>query len=234
MSQWLATLDNFILIGMPYAALLLLAVGFVHRYRGHNAALGTMSTQFLEGRRHFWALVPLHYGLLPTLLVHALCFVLPEAVIWWDSNRTRLYLLESLMLTAGLLAFLGLSIGIQRRRSSPRVRRVTGLLEWIVLADVGFQIGTGILVALLHPWGTGWLAAAAAPYIRSLLLLSPDPAPLIDAPFLIKLHVGNAFVLVALIAYTRLSHVLLVPVSYLWRPLMVFRWAAKERQRARD
>lgn len=234
MSQWLATLDNFMLIGLPYAALILLVVGFVHRYRHHNAELGVLSTQFLEDRRHFWGLVPLHYGILAALTVHALCFLLPDLVIWWDANRSRLYFLELLMLTAGLLALLGLSIGIQRRRKSARVRRVTGLLDWIVLADLGFQVGTGILVAILHPWGTGWLAAAGAPYVRSLLLLSPDPSPVIDAPFLIKLHIGNAFVLVALVAYTRLSHVLLVPVSYLWRPLVVFRWAVKERGRARD
>ena len=234
MSQWLSSLDNFMLIGLPYAALILLIVGFVHRYRHHNAELGTLSTQFLENRQHFWGLVPLHYGILAALLVHAICFLLPDLVIWWDADRIRLYSLEELMLTAGLLALFGLAVGIQRRRTSNRVRRVTRLLDWVVLGDLGFQVVTGILVAVLHPWGTGWLAAAGAPYLRSVLLLSPDPSPVADAPLLIKLHIGNAFVLVALVAYTRLSHVLLIPVSYLWRPLVIFRWAAKERGRARD
>jgi len=43
-------------------------------------------------------------------------------------------------------------------------------------------------------------------------------------PFSVKLHVVGAFVFFAAFSYTRLVHILVAPVPYLWRPLQVAIW----------
>jgi nitrate reductase gamma subunit len=43
-------------------------------------------------------------------------------------------------------------------------------------------------------------------------------------PWPMKLHAVNAFLLVALVPYTRLAHALVAPVQYLWRLPQVVIW----------
>jgi len=49
-------------------------------------------------------------------------------------------------------------------------------------------------------------------------------------PLVIKLHVALAFVIVLLIPFTRLVHLLVFPLSYLWRPYqkVVWNWNRKK------
>jgi nitrate reductase gamma subunit len=44
-------------------------------------------------------------------------------------------------------------------------------------------------------------------------------------PWLVKLHILNAYLLILLFPFTRLVHVLVVPNPYLWRKPQVVRWA---------
>ena len=43
-------------------------------------------------------------------------------------------------------------------------------------------------------------------------------------PFAVKLHIVNAWLLIAFFPFTRLVHVLVVPNQYLWRKRQVVRW----------
>jgi nitrate reductase gamma subunit len=48
-------------------------------------------------------------------------------------------------------------------------------------------------------------------------------------PLAVKLHILNAYALVAVFAFSRLVHMLVVPVHYLWRPyqLVIWNWNRK-------
>ena len=230
MIDWLSSiLTNFGLIGLPYASIALCAAGFIHRFRNHGRSISSFSSQFLESDRHFWVSVPFHYGILTVLAIHLGCWLLPTAVFWWTASGLRLVALEFLTVSMGLAALIGLGLGIQRRWKVPSVRRLTTALDWAVYALLGIQVVTGILTAVFHPWGTPWLAAAGAPYLRSIILLNPDPGSIINGPLLVRLHIVNGFILIALLPYTKLSHILVLPLSYLWRAPIAFRWRGKER-----
>jgi nitrate reductase gamma subunit len=62
------------------------------------------------------------------------------------------------------------------------------------------------------------------PYLRSLLILTPDITVIASMPFLIKLHAISAFIFIGLIPFTRLMHFLVYPVYYLWRRVQVVIW----------
>jgi nitrate reductase gamma subunit len=111
-----------------------------------------------------------------------------------------------------------------RRHTVPRARVVTSLLDWVVLALLLLQAASGVYVAVFHPWGSSWFAAAVAPYLWSLAALQPDPGYLVALPLGVKLHFAGAFLLVGLTPFTRLVHVLVAPVPYLWRKPQVVRW----------
>ena len=84
------------------------------------------------------------------------------------------------------------------------------------------QVGLGVYMALTLRWGSNWFAVAMVPYLRSLCVLQPDSALLSVLPLVVKLHVIGAFALVAILPFSRLAHVLVVPWKYLWsRPQQV-------------
>ncbi|HEX9135767.1 MAG TPA: respiratory nitrate reductase subunit gamma, partial [Nitrospirota bacterium] len=60
-------------------------------------------------------------------------------------------------------------------------------------------------------WGSSWYAGVAAPYLWSILALSPDVALISNLPFLVQFHVVGAFVILALLPFTRLVHILSLP-----------------------
>src|SRR5450759_3816488 len=89
------------------------------------------------------------------------------------------------------------------------------------------EVIVGVAVALLHPWGSSWFAATAVPYFWSLLKLNPDISYVTPMPWLVKVHIINAYLLILLFPFTRLVHILVVPNPYLWRKPQVVRWYRK-------
>ncbi len=86
------------------------------------------------------------------------------------------------------------------------------------------QVVAGVLVAIVHPWGSSWFAATAAPYLWSVATFQPEIGFVAGLPWLVKLHIANAFILIGFFPFTRLVHILVVPNPYLWRRHQVVRW----------
>ncbi len=216
--------NELLFVVLPYLAAAIFFVGTVLRYRKAPYTYSSLSSQFLENRDHFWALVPFHFGIITVLTGHLVAFLIPRWVLLWNSRPLRLYVLEVSLLAFGLLALLGLLGTIHRRGAFRKVRQVTSRLDWILLILLLVQIATGILVAVMHPWGSSWFAAILAPYLWSLVLLRPDVAAVAALPLLIKTHIALAYVLIGLFPFTRLVHIVVAPNPYLWRRPQVVRW----------
>lgn len=219
-----ATLDLLLFAVLPYVAMVVFFLATVGRYWNRPFSYSSYSSQFLENRFHFWAVVPFHYGILTVFAGHLLAFLVPRSILAWNAQPLRLYILEASALAAGLLTLVGLVGIIVRRFSDSKVRMVTSHMDWTVYSLLLLQVVTGVLVAVFHPWGASWFAAAASPYLWSLVTFSPDFAFISGLPWLVKLHIGGAFALFAVFPFSRLVHILVVPNPYLWRRPQVVRW----------
>jgi nitrate reductase gamma subunit len=217
-------LDTILLVIFPYVAMVLFLLARIQRYRGQMFTYSSLSSQFLENRHHFWALVPFHYGIIVVLLGHLVGLLIPRTVIAWNSQPLRLYVLEATALVFGLLTLVGLVGIVLRRMRDVKIRFVTSRADWIVLAVLLVQVGSGIVVALFYGWGSSWYASTAAPYLWSLITLAPNVEFVAAMPFMVKLHIVGAWVVVAVFPFTRLVHVLVVPNHYLWRRPQLVRW----------
>ena len=216
--------DMFLFGALPYVALAVFLIASIARYRAMPFTYSSLSSQFLENRQHFWGLVPFHYGILVVLAGHLIAFLFPREILAWNGRPVRLYILEVSALAFGALTVVGLLAAVVRRGTTPEVRQVTNGRDWIVLALLLVQAASGVAIAMLYPWGSSWYAVTAVPYLRSLFTLTPAIAGIAVMPWLIKLHVANAFLLLALAPFSRLVHVMVAPVPYLWRKPQVVRW----------
>lgn len=227
------TLDPLLFIALPYVALFTFFLMTIYRYRAQSFSYSSLSSQFLENKQHFWAMVPFHYGILMVLFGHVVAFLIPRSILVWNSRPLRLYVLEVSALAFGLLATVGLAGIIWRRLSFSQVRKVTSITDWIIYGMLLVQLASGVAIAIFHPWGSSWFAASLSPYLWSIVTLKPDISYVVAMPHLVKFHIVFAFLTVAFFPFTRLVHILVIPNPYLWRKPQVVRWYRRGKQLSR-
>jgi len=221
-------LDQFMFVALPYVCLFTFFLMTIYRYRMQSFSYSSLSSQFLENKHHFWAVVPFHYGILVVTAGHLVAFLIPRTLLAWNSHPLRLYVLEITALAFGMLTLIGLVAVIVRRISSSKVRVVTSPTDWILFAMLLIQTASGITNALFYPWGSSWFATNMAPYLWSILKLDPNITFVTAMPWMVKLHVVLAFLTIGFFPFTRLVHVLVIPNPYLWRKPQVVRWYGRK------
>ena len=223
-------LDLFLFGVFPYVAVALMIAGLIWRYRTNQFSYSTVSSQFLENKQLFWGSVPWHYGIILVLLAHLVGVLFPEGVKAVNGVPVRLYIVEATALALSLMLLVGLIVLIWRRVASPKVRITTSAMDGALLAVLLFQVVTGILTAVSYRWGSAWFVQTATPYFRSLFSLSPSINYMTSLPLLTRLHAINFFLLLALFPFSRLVHMLSVPLAYLWRPYQIVMWHRRQAQ----
>ena len=210
---------NDLLFGvLPYVAVVVAIVVTVIRWRRHPFSVSSLSSQLLESRRLYWGSIPFHWGLSIILLGHIAALIVPRGFELWNGEPARLYLLEATGLALALWAGVGVVILIARRLSNPRIQAVTTPMDLVVLLVIAVQIVTGVWIAIGYRWGSFWGTSVFVPYMRSLFTFDPDPSYVDPLPVILKLHVLSFYVFLLVFPFTRLVHIVTLPLGYLTRP----------------
>jgi nitrate reductase gamma subunit len=213
--------NGFLFGVLPYLAVGVFLVGSLRRFRDMRHTVTSSSSQMLESRLQYWGSVSWHYAILLVLAAHLAAILLPGTVAALLSAPGRLVVVEVTGFALGLTALWGLVILGFRRVS---LRGETTWVDWTVMALLLLQVATGLYTAVAARWGYAWFTHVATPWLASLLRLSPRTELLAVMPWPFQLHALNAFVLLALVPFTRLAHALVAPVEYLWRLPQVVIW----------
>lgn len=210
-------LDLFLYLGLPYLAIALCVIGTLYRMRFDPLHVSSLSSQFLEGRKLLWGSAPWHIGILIVFLGHLAAFVAPG---FWHGLMTIkpvLIAVEVIGIAAALLCGFGLVVLMVRRVTTDRLQAVTNTADIVVLLLLLAQIGLGLGIALGYRWGAAWSTGTLSPYIWNIITFQPDIAAVQDFPLPIKLHLTGAWLILIAIPFSRLIHMVSVPVQYLFR-----------------
>ena len=211
-------MNQLLFVVFPYVAIALAIVVSVIRWRRHPFSVSALSSQLLESRKLFWGSVSFHWGISLVLVGHLAALLVPRGFELWNGEPARLYLLEATGLALGLWALFGVGVLIYRRISVRRVQAVTSPLDVAVLALILVQVVTGVWIALGYRWGSFWGTSVFVPYIWSLLTFQPQPELVAPLPFVLQLHAFSFFVFLAVFPFSRLVHIVTLPLGYLTRP----------------
>ncbi|HBA90034.1 MAG TPA: respiratory nitrate reductase subunit gamma [Geobacter sp.] len=217
-------LNSLIFIALPYAALALLLFVTPYRFLSNRLTWSAYSTQFLERKILFWGINPWHYGIIPILLAHIVGFAFPGQIKPFLGNPETLVMIESFGLGLGIFALLGCLLLLLRRANSGMLKRVTFGSDWLVLYLLAFQAGTGIYIGYFMRWGSQWYVHTAVPYLWSIVSFNPQIEYVADLPLVFKLHAACAFLIVAVLPFTKLVHMLYLPFDFLKDPPILYRW----------
>ncbi len=105
MTGILPYLDPLLFAAFPYVALCTFLLVTIQRYRSRAFTYSSLSSQFLENKQHFWAMVPFHYGIIILLAGHLIGLLIPlrrtaveqspAAVVYPGSHRSRVWRTDS-------------------------------------------------------------------------------------------------------------------------------------------
>ena len=217
-------LNTFLFAGLPYLALVIFFVGTIYRYKYTGFQVSSLSSQFLETKSLFWGSVPFHFGILFVLFLHLSCWLIPSGILLWNSNPVRLIALEITGFAFGLSAFVGLAILFYRRLTNVRVKMVSNSMDYFIELLLLAQIGLGLWIAYAERWGSSWFAADLSPYVWSILTFQPEIGAVSAMPVVIQAHIIGALTIIAVFPFTRLVHLLVAPLHYLFRPYQQVIW----------
>ncbi len=223
-------IDLFLFGVFPYVAIVVAVGGSIWRYVTNQFTFSSISSQFLESRQLFWGSVPWHYGIVLILIGHLIGILFPSGVMAFNGVPVRLYILEGTALALGLMVLVGLGLLLLRRGTNPRIRKVTSPMDLVLLLLLLLTVITGIGTAIFYRWGSAWYVQTATPYFWSLVTFAPKVEYMASLPLLTKIHAVNALVLLAIFPFTRMVHMLSVPLAYLWRPYQIVMWHRRKVQ----
>jgi nitrate reductase gamma subunit len=219
---------NSLLFGIfPYIALTLAVAVTAYRMVYRPFSVSAQSSQLLEQKRLFFGSVAMHWGLVIVLLGHLVALLLPKGLLLWNAVPVRLYLLEITGLALGIWALFGTYLLLARRISVARVRSASTPMDYLVLVVILISALTGVLTAVLYRYGSFWFPAVMTPYLWSILTLQPRPELIRDLPFWTQLHVFNFWLFLAVFPFSRLVHIITVPLGYALRPWQIVIWVRK-------
>jgi nitrate reductase gamma subunit len=213
----------------PYVAVAVAIIGTVYRMLRRPFTVSSLSSQLLEGRKLFWGSVPFHWGLVVVLLAHFVALILPAGIEVWNRVPIRLYLLEITGLALALWALFGLGMLIYRRVGVSKIRAVTTRMDLVVLGLLVLQVITGILIATVYRFGSYWGTGVFVPYVQSLFVLQPRPELIAPLPFILQFHASLFFVFLVVFPFSRLVHIITLPLRYLTRPFQLVKWVRRDR-----
>ena len=222
--------STFAWVVYPYIAFTIFVVVGLYRYFNDRFSFSTQSSEFVENRWLFWGSNMWHYGIILILIPHTLGFWFPNAWALLISDQTRLYVMEITGLALAVMACVGLGILIVRRFINTRAYVLTSPMDWVLLASLALQVVLGFYIAFVYRWGSEWYLHTSVPWLQSLALFNPQTQYVTSLPLPVKMHMLNAFFLLALFPFTRLVHVVTLPLPYLFRPYQVVYWYRDRKQ----
>ncbi|WP_020087510.1 respiratory nitrate reductase subunit gamma [Hyphomicrobium zavarzinii] len=212
----------------PYVAIVVCVLGCLLRLDREPYTVRSKSSQFLGYDRTFLIGINLfHVGILSILAGHFVGLLTPH---WLYSAVGLTAAVKQLIAMVaggffGILCLVGLVILLLRRTTHPAVRRTSSFADIALLVMLLIQLLLGlgtIPVSAQHPDGSSMLALAN--WAQSIAFLQPGAAHYVQPEALIfKVHIVLGLTLIMLTPFTRLIHVVTMPVGYVFRRWQIVR-----------
>ncbi|WP_289042316.1 respiratory nitrate reductase subunit gamma [uncultured Aliiroseovarius sp.] len=214
---------HYFLYGVyPYIAITVMVFGSIARFETVPFTWKSSSSQLLRRKQLVWGSILFHVGVLVILFGHLGGLLTPIAIFdaLGISHGAKQVLAIVVGGIAGVMALVGGGMLLHRRLTDPRIRANSAFADnWILILLVA-QLVLGVLtifVSLQHLDGHEMTKFMS--WAQGIFTFDPNAASYIaDVSIIFKLHLFLGLTIFLLFPFTRLVHMLSVPVRYLWRP----------------
>lgn len=214
-------LNNLLFGYLPYIAVTAFFVGVLYHLFISDKTIHATSTLFLKKDKWImWGSPMFHYGIILVFFGHVLGLFTPPALIEvFMPLATKRILAISIGFTAGLIAFIGLCMLLLRKFTDIRVKRTSSFADYFIVVLILAQIAMGLLSTYYTSQASLENYLSLDYWAQGMAWFQPDAWQHISTIDLIyKLHIVNGFFIFIIFPYTKLMHMIKVPVMYLIRP----------------
>ena len=202
---------------MPYVALTVLATGLIYRTIRRNNTIQASSSQFISNDKSLrWGSTLFHYAILLVLLGHILGLLTPEWLYnWFMTNETKRLLAILMGSISGAAALVGITLLVVRRFSNKRVWATSKIQDYVIVVLLLVQISLGLWCTYITTQSSLEDYMAMEYWAQGIFIFEPDSWKYIaDADLIYKLHIVNGFLIFIIFPFTKLMHMIMVPVQY--------------------
>ena len=214
---------NTLLFGIyPYIALSVLILGTIVRYDREPYGWRSGSSQLLRRRQLVWGSVLFHVGVIVIFFGHLIGLLTPIALFdaLGISHGAKQILAIVAGGIAGVMAIVGGSLLVHRRLFDARVRATSSTSDTLIIILLWIQLALGLMtipVSLQHLDGHEMVKFMT--WAQGIFTFNTAAsANVADASIIFKLHLFLGLTILLLFPFTRLVHMLSVPLRYMWRP----------------
>jgi len=221
MPESLSLFVNHLVFGLyPYFALTVLIVGSILRYDRDQYSWKAGSSQLLRSKGMRIGSNLFHIGIILLFFTHLVGLLTPESlyhlVITTEGKQVMAMIGGGIL---GSICFIGLTMLLYRRMTDKRIRATSKfsdiLLLWILYIQLILGI-TSIFYSAQHMDGSSMVALANwAQHIMTFRSGASDYV--LHEPWVFKVHLFLGLSIFVIFPFTRLVHMLSVPVKYIFR-----------------
>lgn len=215
-------MNNFLFGIYPYIALSVLIFGSIARYERDPFTWKSSSSQLLRRKQLVLGSILFHVGVLTIFFGHLVGLFTPLPLLdaLGVSHEFKQILAMAVGGIAGIAALVGGGMLFHRRWTDPRIRKTSSVADIGILALLLLQLLLGvstIFASAQHLDGHEMVKFML--WAQGIVTLqSGAAAHIADVSLIFKLHIVLGLTIFLLFPFTRLVHMLSVPVRYFWRP----------------
>ncbi|GAB2930264.1 respiratory nitrate reductase subunit gamma [Rheinheimera gaetbuli] len=212
----------------PYIAIAIMVIGSWIRYDREQYTWKTSSSQLLESKQLRKGSIAFHIGVLGIFLGHFFGLLMPKEIWYLFGITTQMKQMIAIVAGGifGLICFYGLTVLIKRRLFNPRIRATSNPMDIAILFLLYAQLILGLLsitVSMGHLDGAEMLKLMA--WAQNTVTFNSVAAAeaISGVHWIFKLHVFLGMTLFVVFPFSRLVHMLSVPVQYISRQHQIVR-----------
>lgn len=213
-------LHQFIFGIYPYIAILVMVVGSILRYDRDPYSWKAGSSQMLSSKGLRLGSNLFHVGIILLFFGHLVGLLTPESVYHLVMTPGTKQLMA--MVAGGIfgaVCFVGLTILLHRRLMNKRIRATSSLRDILLLVVLYVQLILGLITipySAQHLDGSSMIALAN--WAQHIVTFRTGAADfIVHEAWVFKLHLALGLTIFLLFPFTRLVHMLSMPVKYLFR-----------------
>lgn len=214
---------NTLLFGIyPYIALVVLILGTAIRYDREQYGWRSGSSQLLRRRQLIWGSVLFHVGVLVIFFGHLVGLLTPIAIFdaLGISHGAKQLLAIVAGGVAGVMAIIGASLLVHRRLFDPRVRANSSTTDTLIIILLWIQLALGLMtipISMQHLDGEEMVKFMS--WAQGIFTFNFEASShILEVSFIFKAHLFLGLTILLLFPFTRLVHMLSVPLGFFWRP----------------
>lgn len=211
-------INNFLFTYLPHIAFAVFWFGLITRFVVANKTIQAKSTQIFakDGVRKGNNLF--HYGIIIVFFGHLTLFLPEEIYHLVMTTETKRFIALTFGTIFGSMTFIGLLILMNRRLTNERVRFTSKFHDYFILFLLFAEVVIGLVSVATTAHGSVSDYAALGEWAQKVITFQPDAGAVIAGHSIIyKIHITIGLLIFMIFPYTKLMHMLVVPVAYFFR-----------------